>query len=199
MTVRTPKQTPKTKRGTARRQLLLRSAEKVFGERGYAASSIADITRDSGTALGTFYIYFSSKAEVFHELVLEMGALTRRVMSDAVTSAPNRLEAERIGLRAFLSFVAERPALYRIVEEARFIDPEAYRDYFSEFAAAYREQLERAAEAGEIRDGDAEIRAWALMGIAKNLGDRFVLGEEKPDLSRVTDEAFALIRDGLAP
>lgn len=192
-------QTPKTKRGTARKQVLLRSAEKVFGEKGFAASSIADITRDSGTALGTFYIYFASKADVFHELVLEMGALTRRVMSDAVTSAPNRLEAERIGLRAFLSFVAERPALYRIVEEARFIDPEAYRDYFSEFAAAYREQLERAVEAGEIRDGDAEVRAWALMGIAKNLGDRFVLGEEKPDLDRVTDEAFALIRDGLAP
>lgn len=192
-------QAPKTKRGTARRQDLLRSAEKVIGEKGFAAASIAEITRVSNTALGTFYIYFSSKAEVFHELVLEMGTLTRRVMRDAVASAPNRLEAERLGLRAFLAFVAERPALYRIVEEARFIDPEAYRHYFTQFASAYREQLERAAEAGEIRDGDAEVRAWALMGIAKNLGDRFVLGEEKPDLDRVTDEAFALIRDGLAP
>ena len=190
---------PKTKRGTARRQVLLLSAEKVIGEKGFAAASIAEITRDSNTALGTFYIYFSSKAEVFHELVLEMGALTRRVMSDAVASAPNRLEAERLGLRAFLSFVAERPALYRIVEEARFIDPDAYRDYFTQFAAAYQDQLEKAVEAGEIREGDAEVRAWALMGIAKNLGDRFVLGEEKPDLDRVTDEAFAMIRDGLAP
>lgn len=190
---------PKTKRGTARRQVLLLSAEKVIGEKGFAAASIAEITRDSNTALGTFYIYFSSKAEVFHELVLEMGALTRRVMSDAVASAPNRLEAERLGLRAFLTFVSERPALYRIVEEARFIDPDAYRDYFTQFAAAYQEQLEKAAEAGEIREGDAEVRAWALMGIAKNLGDRFVLGEEQPNLERVTDEAFALIRDGLAP
>jgi AcrR family transcriptional regulator len=192
-------QAPKTKRGSARRQELLRSAEKVIGTKGFAAASIAEITRESNTALGTFYIYFASKNEVFHELVLEMGALTRRVMSDAVASAPNRLEAERTGLRAFLGFVAERPALYRIVEEARFIDPDAYRDYFTQFAAAYQEQLERAVEAGEIRAGDAEVRAWALMGIAKNLGDRFVLGEEQLDLDRVTDAAFAMIRDGLAP
>lgn len=192
-------QAPKTKRGSARRQELLRSAEKVIGTKGFAAASIAEITRESNTALGTFYIYFASKNEVFHELVLEMGALTRRVMSDAVASAPNRLEAERTGLRAFLEFVAQRPALYRIVEEARFIDPDAYRDYFNQFAAAYQEQLERAVEAGEIRAGDAEVRAWALMGIAKNLGDRFVLGEERPDLERVTDAAFAMIRDGLAP
>lgn len=192
-------QAPKTKRGSARRQELLRSAEKVIGAKGFAAASIAEITRESNTALGTFYIYFASKNEVFHELVLEMGALTRRVMSDAVASAPNRLEAERTGLRAFLEFVAQRPALYRIVEEARFIDPDAYRDYFNQFASAYQEQLERAVEAGEIRAGDAEVRAWALMGIAKNLGDRFVLGEEQPDLERVTDAAFAMIRDGLAP
>ena len=190
---------PKTKRGSARRELLLRSAEKVIGARGFAAASIAEITRETGTAQGTFYIYFSSKSEVFHELVLEMGALTRRVMRDAVADAPDRLEAERRGLRAFLRFVSERPALYRIVEEARFIDPEAYQAYFSGFADAYREQLSRAVAEGEIRPGDAEVRAWALMGIAKNLGDRFVLWDDHPDLDHVADEAFALIRDGLAP
>ena len=68
---------PKTKRGAARREALLRAAEAVIGEQGFAASSIADITRRAETALGTFYIYFSSKEEVFRELVLEMGRLTR--------------------------------------------------------------------------------------------------------------------------
>lgn len=190
---------PKTKRGTARREQLLRSAEKVIGEKGFAGASIADITRNSDTALGTFYLYFSSKEEVFRELVVEMGTLTRRVMTEAVRGAPDRLEAERLGLRAFLAFVAERPSLYRIVEEARFVDPEAYRDYFTRFADAYRSQLNRAAASGEIRPGDAEIRAWALMGLAKSLGDRFVMWDEAPDLDRVADEGFALIRDGLAP
>ncbi|WP_299934874.1 TetR/AcrR family transcriptional regulator [uncultured Pelagimonas sp.] len=189
---------PKTKRGAARREMILRAAEKVFGERGFAASTIADLAREANTALGTYYIYFESKNAVFRELVLEMGTLTRRVMSDAVDGAPNRLEAERLGLRAFLGFVAERPALYRIVEEARFVDPDAYRDYFTQFAAAYQDQLERAEAAGEIRPGNAEVRAWALMGIAKNLGDQFALNGGA-DLDKIADEGFDLIRNGLAP
>jgi AcrR family transcriptional regulator len=190
---------PKTTRGTARRNQLLRSAEKVIGEKGFAAASIAEVTRDAETALGTFYIYFSSKEQVFRELVVEMGNLTRRVMTDAVAGAPDRLEAERRGLLAFLRFVAERPSLYRVVEQARFVDPEAYRDYFSRFADAYRDQLVKAEAAGQIRPGDAEVRAWALMGIAKNLGERFALWEEHDDLEAVAEAAFDMIRDGLSP
>lgn len=190
---------PKTTRGTARRKQLLRSAEKVIGERGFAAASIAEITRDAQTALGTFYIYFASKEQVFRELVVEMGYLTRGVMTEAVTGSPDRLEAERRGLLAFLRFVAERPSLYRVVEQAQFVDPEAYRDYFSGFADAYRDQLEKAEAVGQVRPGDAEIRAWALMGIAKNLGERFALWEEHGDLEAIADAAFDLIRDGLAP
>lgn len=190
---------PKTKRGAARREQILRAAEEVIGEQGFSAASIADITRRAKTALGTFYIYFASKEEVFHELVIEMGRLTRRAMAKAVLGAPTRLEAERSGLRAFLEFVAERPALYRIVEEARFIDPEAYRSYYNGFGHAYASQLAAAQDRGEIGAGDPEIRAWILMGLAIKLGERFVLWEEAPDIDRVVAEAFTMIRDGLAP
>jgi AcrR family transcriptional regulator len=190
---------PKTVRGQARRAALLRSAEKVIGTKGFSASSIADITRDAHTALGTFYIYFGSKEDVFRELVLEMGKLTRAMIAETVQPVQNRLEAERAGLEAFLRFVQSRPALYRIVEEARFVDPPAYRSYFSSFAEAYAAQLTRAEAAGDVSPGDAEVRAWALMGIAKTLGERFVLWEDTPDIEAVVDEAFSLIRDGLKP
>lgn len=190
---------PKTKRGQARRAQILKAAEDVIGAQGFSSASIADITRAANTALGTFYIYFSSKEEVFRELVLDMGQVTRSMIGRAVAQAPDRLAAERAGLEAFLRFVADRPSLYRIVEEARFVDPEAYQTYFSGFADAYIAQLSAAQKDGSISKGDAEIRAWALMGIAKSLGDRFVIGQEAPDVDRVVDEAFRLIRDGLAP
>lgn len=190
---------PKTKRGLERREQILRAAEQVIGEQGFSAASIADITRTAGTALGTFYIYFKSKEEIFRELVLEMGQLTRTMVAEAIARAPNRLEAEREGLRAFLHFVQAHPALYRIVEEARFVDPDAYRSYFTGFARAYERQLAAAVAEGEISPGDAEVRAWALMGIAKTLGERFVLWEDAPDIDRVTNEAFAVIERGLRP
>jgi AcrR family transcriptional regulator len=190
---------PKTKRGAERRKQILRAAEEVIAEQGFSAASIADITRRAGTALGTFYIYFKSKEQVFRELVLDMGHVTRTTVTERIASAPNRLEAEREGLRAFLVLVRDNPNIYRVVEEARFVDPEAYRTYFSGFARAYQRQLSAAADEGEIRPGDAEVRAWALMGIAKTLGERFVLWDETPDIERVTDEAFSMIADGLRP
>lgn len=191
--------TPKTKRGLARREQILRAAEMVIGEQGFSAASIADITRRAETALGTFYIYFSGKEEVFRELVLEMGRLTRAMVAEAVQGATTRLEAERAGLEAFLRFVSARPSLYRIVEEARFVDPEAYKMYFTSFARAYAAQLAEAQAAGELSPGDAEVRAWALMGVAKTLGERFVLWEDAPEIDRVVDEAVALITNGLKP
>ncbi|MCB1332663.1 MAG: TetR/AcrR family transcriptional regulator [Roseivivax sp.] len=190
---------PKTKRGLARRAQILRAAEEVIGTQGFSAASIAEITRVADTALGTFYIYFSSKEQVFRELVHEMGQVTRAMVAGAVADAPDRIAAERAGLAAFLRFVQARPALYRIVEEARFVDPDAHRNYFTLFGTAYAAQLRAAQDKGEITEGDAEVRAWALMGMAKALGDRYVLWDDSADIDRVVDEAHRMITRGLAP
>ncbi|WP_417255127.1 TetR/AcrR family transcriptional regulator [Celeribacter sp.] len=191
---------PKTQRGMERRAQILAAAEKVIGEKGFSDASIVDITRAAQTALGTFYIYFSSKDEIFRELVHDMGHATRAQAKARIADAPDRLEAERAGLEAYLCVVRDRPMQYRIVEEARFVAPEAYREYYTEFGKAYAEQLQQAAQKGEISPGDAEVRAWALMGIAKTLGERFVLWEEEEaDIERVVTEAHKFICEGLAP
>ena len=107
----------------------------------------------AGVGLGTFYVYFKSKEEVFRALVADMGARTRHALSESVRGARNRLEAERLGIQAYLDFVRSHKALYRVVMEAQFVAPEAYRDYYRIFAAAYRQQLAQAAARGEISAG----------------------------------------------
>ena len=104
----------------------------------------------------------------------------------AIADAPNRLEAERRGLRAFLEFVRANPDLYRVVAESQFVDPEVFRRYYQEFAASYRAGLLAAEARGEIRKGDAEVRAWALMGISDMVGRRFALwdGKTPPEAGR---------------
>ncbi len=188
---------PRTKRGRDTLQAILSAAEAVIGEKGYAAASIADITRAAGIAQGTFYIYFDSKEHVFRELVLEMGRLTRKSLSVAVEGAPDRLTAERLGLRAFLEIAATRPTLYNIVEEARFVDPDSYNAYFTSFARGYARRLAAAEREGEIRPGNADIRAWALMGMAVTLGERF--GMTGADADTVVAEVFDMLEKGLKP
>jgi AcrR family transcriptional regulator len=192
---------PRTRRGQETRAALLRAAEEVIGAKGFAAAAITDITRIAGIAQGTFYIYFDSKEHVFRELVLEMSRLTRKTLSRAVAAAPDRLSAERLGLRAFLEIAATRPTLYNVVMEARFVDPGSYDAYFQAFAHNYSRNLSAAADEGAIRPGDAEIRAWALMGMAVTLGERYGLSRSHDGAARdrVVAEVFDMLEHGLRP
>ncbi len=54
---------------TERKQSILSSAEKLFAEKGFFSTSIADIIQDANIARGTFYIYFDSKNAIFDELI----------------------------------------------------------------------------------------------------------------------------------
>ncbi len=48
---------------------LIRSAIKVFSEKGYFNAKVSDIVKDAGYAQGTFYLYFSSKEDIFLHIV----------------------------------------------------------------------------------------------------------------------------------
>jgi AcrR family transcriptional regulator len=194
-----PLPAPKTRRGERTRQKILNAAEREIGSKGFAEASISTITAEAAVGQGTFYLYFRSKEDVLRELVLRMGRRLRRHLTLAIAEAPNRLEAERRGLRAFLEFVRANPDLYRVVAEAQFVDPAVFRRYYQDFAASYRAGLLAAEAQGEITPGDAEVRAWALMGISDMVGRRFALWDGEVPLRRIAEAAHALILNGLAP
>lgn len=190
---------PKTKRGQRTRERILDAAEIEIGGRGFAEASISTITAQAKVGQGTFYLYFRSKEDVMRELVLRMGRRLRRHLTLSIADAPDRLEAERRGIRAFLEFVRANPNLYRVVAEAQFVDPEVYRRYYEDFARSYSSALKSAVRRGEIAKGDAEVRAWALMGLSDMVGMRYALWGSKTNLDQVSDAAFELIAKGLEP
>jgi AcrR family transcriptional regulator len=190
---------PKTRRGRETRDRLLQAAEVEFGTRGFHEASIAEITRSAGVAMGTFYVYFDSKLAVFRALVEHMGQETRAHIARQVAAAPDRLAAEREGLRAFLEFARVHTNLYRIVMESQFVAEDAYRSYYETFASGYRRGLEQAQSRGEVSPGNGEVRAWSLIGLSVFLGMRYAVWDRDAPLEPVVEAAFGLIETGLAP
>jgi AcrR family transcriptional regulator len=191
--------TPRTERGKRTLRKLLDAAALEFGERGFHEASVSGITQRAAVALGTFYTYFDSKESLFRALVEDMGALTRRWIAERVAHAPDRLTAERLGLEAFIEFVRAHRNLYRIVMEAQFVAEDAYRRYYQVFADGYINNLESAKKRGEIREGDVEVRAWALIGVSVFIGQRYaVWGDDRP-AAEVAAEAADFIARGLQP
>ncbi len=189
---------PKTRRGRKTREKLLHAAEAEFGERGFPEASIASITQRAGVALGTFYVYFESKEEIFRALVSYMGELTRQWIGERVAESPDRLTAERRGIEAFIEFVRTHRNLYRVVSMAQFVAEDAFRDYYAVFASAYEENLKRAAASGEIREGDCEVWSWALIGMTVFLGMRFADWDEERPAADIAAAASQLVSQGMA-
>jgi AcrR family transcriptional regulator len=190
---------PVTARGEATRRRLLNAAEGEFGTRGYHGASVSSITQRAEIAQGTFYLYFRSKEEMFLTLVRDIGHQLRAHSAQAIAKATTRMEAERLGLEAFLQFTTKHRGLYRIVQESQFVDPQVFREYYEKLAEGYAAALDKAARTGEITKGDAQTRAWSMMGIGHFLGMRWCLWQKQTPPPEVLDEVMGFVAKGMAP
>ncbi|MCP3735087.1 TetR/AcrR family transcriptional regulator [Sphingomonas sp. RP10(2022)] len=191
--------TPRTERGRRTLRVLLDAAAVEFGERGFHDASISGITRRAGVALGSFYTYFDSKDAVFRALVTDMSAQVRDHVAPAVRAAPDGLAAERAGLAQFIGFVRDHKEIYRIIDEAEFVDADSFRRHYASTAERIEARLRAAAARGEVRGDVSDVHAWAVMGMNVFLGLRYGVWAEDRGIDDVADQAAALLRDGLAP
>jgi AcrR family transcriptional regulator len=191
--------TPKTARGKKTRDKLLQAAEIEFGDKGFHAAAISGITYRAGVALGTFYTYYQSKEEIFHDLVTYMSHRTRRWIAERVAGAPDRMAAERLGIEAYIEFARQHKGIYRIITEAEFVANDAYRQHYESFANAYRDNLKIAGDSGDIRQGDYETWTWAIMGIAVFLGMKYTEWDDNVPAARVAEIVTDLIANGIRP
>ena len=102
--------------GEERRVALLDAALEVFAKRGYHASSIDDIAREAGVSKALIYEHFTSKQDLYAELLEhhagELFSTLAEAISEAGRSASARLE---VGLEAFYGFVEEHRVAWRML------------------------------------------------------------------------------------
>jgi AcrR family transcriptional regulator len=190
---------PRTARGERTLRKILDAARHEFGQRGFSESSIVGITRRAGVALGTFYTYFDSKEAVFQALVRDMSGQVREQVGPVLGQATDALDAERRALEAFLDFAREHRDIYRIVDEAEFVDPSAYREHYETTASRIATRLITARDTGQISDAlsdeDLQVLAWGMMGANVFLGLRFFVWDDG-DASRVAEVMSRVWRQG---
>ena len=177
--------TPRTERGRRTLRKLLDAAAEEFGEKGFHEASVSSITRRAGVALGSFYTYFDSKDALFRALVADMSEKVRTSARSALHEGMGPLEIEQAALAAFLSFAAEHKEVYRIIDEAEFVDPASYREHYETIAARIADRLRAGSSSGQFRDGLGELEAWAVMGMNVFVGLRYIVwgkGEAAPDV-----------------
>lgn len=199
VTIATPDtKQPRTDRGRKTRRAILDAARSEFGERGFHDASISGITRRAGVALGSFYTYFDSKDALFRALVRDMSDQVRDHVAPVLHSAPDQVAAEQAGLQAFIEFVRGHKEIYRIIDEAEFVDPDSFRAHYSTTAERIAQRLDAAAARGEVRGEHSDVHAWAIMGMNVFLGLRYGVWGEELSAATVAGVVAQLLRHGLA-
>jgi len=191
---------PRTARGERTLRKLLDAALSEFGECGFADASIVGITGRAKVALGTFYTYFDSKEEVFRAVVGDLSELVKTRVAPMLEGEGDAIDRERRALAALLDLIASRKQVYRIIDEAEFVDPAGYERHYTGAAERIGARLHEAAAVGEIRAEESpfaeEVRAWAIMGANVFVGLRFGVWETA-DADKVAEVVSRLLRHGL--
>jgi AcrR family transcriptional regulator len=179
-------------RSDAKAQAILEAARTCLGERGYAATTIAEIATEAGVSRGLLHYYFKSKEELLAQVVrtsteaqLEMMAAMfaqSETAHDLATGLANGLRAIVESDPTYINLALE---LWTVARESPLVAREL-EDLYRRFREAIRENLAEAAMRGVISptiplDGLAAL----LVGITDGLIWQFLIN---PEL--VADEAM---------
>lgn len=153
------------------RRAVLDAAELVFAERGYRASTMAEIGRRAGLSRGSPAFFFGSKDRLYAEVIKRAFAQRQEVLEPALELARaaglgNALsrEAVRAALDAavggYIDFLASRPTFVRLMQWEALTDGERLRSIPHQSSV-----LEHGLSslAGGLRKGDGRSGAAQLL------------------------------------
>ncbi len=107
-----------TPRGRERRDQLMECGARLFAERGYHPTSVADIVAALGVGKGVFYWYFASKEELLTELLKASNHDLRKRQQHAIGDEADPMRRIELGIRASLLWFAEHREYFAIIQFA---------------------------------------------------------------------------------
>lgn len=164
----------------ARREEILSAARKVFARQGFRGTTIADIAEEAGIALGTIYLYFPSKEDVFAALNEQLNQLIGRALTDVepVTSLD---QAVRVRVSQVFEACAANRDLVRLVVLNTDPDSAATRRMRAaddKRALPLAQVIADAMKTGTVRKGDPTIMTKMTVGaVSMTVYQAFVLND----------------------
>lgn len=178
----------------------MEAARTLFAERGYAATTTADVARHAGVSEGIVFHHFGSKAELLEAVAADYGQGLSQAMF-AVTPTPGQAPSGERMLRAAFSYASEHRGVARLL---RLSAPDgetqgARRASRAQIVGSLARGFARWSAAGIFRPMDAEITAelvYALVEAAIVECFAHGGGEREADYLR---EAVACVEGALIP
>ena len=168
------------------RTRILAAARRLFAERGYAATSLADIAAAVGLTKTAVAYHFHPKDRIAAELIAPAG-------DDILALLGTDFRDTSAFIRALVDFSVRHRAVLRLLMEDIGAMDSAPPGSTGELLREFRDELMRRI-AGDAPDAEARVRAWAVLGAIQTAVLKTVdLPEEqvRPALLRAALAAYA--------
>ncbi len=186
-----------------RRAEILDAAHRVFLDKGYHETGIADIAAALGIGHGTVYRYFGNKHDI---AVAVLERVIGRLASAGLTEDPTesttleayREQVQRI-LQNLITLAFDEPNLLRFFEEQGLvIAPGRLAEFKADFALFTTLFLNNGIERGFLRaDIDVQPTSEALVALIFEGVTRSLASEDRDVANRWMNAGVALMFDGL--
>ena len=179
----------------ARRREILEAAARVFARRGFHAATIAEVAADAGAAVGSIYLYFNTKEQLYFSLVDEKTEEFLSFLHAELALSPTALGKLRRLVVAELEFFNRNREFFRIYLSTRNGLEWTLKDDFGEAVsrkyAAYLEMvtaiIKRGIDEEELRAAPPADLAYALVGMVNSLVFRWVAEDDPEPLGPKAD------------
>lgn len=180
-----------------RREQLLAVAVRVFAENGYHATSMNDVAEAAGVTKPVLYQHFSSKRELFVQLLTTIGDELRDTIAKATADAEGPRQQIEHGLRAYFRYVGESTDAFRVLfgSGARR-DPE-----FASFTRGVEASIADAIAELIVVDGDPvpqrHLLAHSIVGMTEAASRHWLAHDREPDVDVLAAQLSQLAWSGL--
>ena len=160
-----------------RREAILKAAKELFAQRGFYATTTAELAKRAGVAEGTIFHHFTSKHGIFMHLLEEMREMYISGSRDRAGKAATGLEAIEELVRFHFDFCRKNSndvmMLIRDFPSRLLEEQPPFRELIAkgikESTVLVEECLERGIQDGTIRDISLAETAFILRGLLNGL------------------------------
>ena len=148
------------------RGALIAAGRRLFGEKGFRATSVEDLAREARVTTGALYHHFPTKTALFEAVFMQAHTDLMTASTKAAQGASDGIDELARGFEAFLDGVLQ-PDMQRIliVDGPAVLGLARYTELDEQYAhAVIVHSLTAAAEAGTITVEDPETATRLLLG-----------------------------------
>ena len=183
------------------KERLLDAANTLFCEKGYTGVSISDIAERTGLNKALIFYYFGSKEKLY----INVAERNHAQFSERLKSELSKIKDPALQLKELISnhirIFNENLHILRIVLRELSVAPENRNFPVGKFAAPQLETLknilDEGIEKGVFRSIDTSETATLILGLIFGLTIDQLLSPKRLDPTRLADDVFSLILEGI--